>query len=82
VSWSKACIAVNLVWGGLPASLVDPNVPGKTTLAFRKLAAARVGGNNEAMFDLCRAMAPADRRAALTSAGEIQTCVLRDGLLH
>ncbi|MFI5736138.1 hypothetical protein ACIA49_38850 [Kribbella sp. NPDC051587] len=77
----QACVAVNAVWGCLPESLVNEEVPGKTTLQFRRLAAAGCGGNNETMFALARAMTSADRRAALTSAGEILSVVLRDDLM-
>lgn len=63
-----ACISIHEMFGGLPASLTEENVPGLASLEFRQLARAGLDGENEAMWRECAAMTPAQRREAVDSA--------------
>lgn len=65
-----ACMAAHSTLGGLPASMTDPDVPGISTLEFRRLAAAGLDGNSDAMFELCAQMTPTERRAAANTAAD------------
>jgi hypothetical protein len=63
-----ACIGVHQQFGGLPSSLTDDDAGGPTHPAFKRLARAGLDGNNDAMFEACRAMATDDRRGAANTA--------------
>jgi hypothetical protein len=66
-----ACVATYSLFGFLPANMTDPDVPGRSGPAFRKLAAAGADGENAALFELCEQMDPRARREATNDALEI-----------
>lgn len=63
-----ACVGVHGALGGLPASMTDDDVPGQSSLEFRRLARAGLDDANDAMFEECERMSPAERRAAVNTA--------------
>lgn len=61
------CVLTHSLLGGLPESMTDPDVPGQSTPEFRRLAAASLDGANDAMRQVCAAMTPTERRAAVNT---------------
>jgi len=71
-----ACVAIHGVAGGLPRSMLDPEVPGLASPEFRALATAGLDEANDAMFAACAAMTPEARRAAANSAADLLVGVM------
>ncbi|MEV4928065.1 hypothetical protein [Streptomyces roseoverticillatus] len=63
-----ACVGAQSMFGGLPPSMTDDGVPGESSPEFRRLARAGLDGSNDAMFEECERMSPAERRAAANTA--------------
>lgn len=66
-----ACVAVSGELGGLPASLTVPDAPGPASAEFRRLAAAGLDGEREAMFTAAETLTPAERASAVATAADL-----------
>ncbi|WP_029901384.1 hypothetical protein [Nocardia brasiliensis] len=64
-----ARIAMHSALGGLPPALLDPR-PGVAAPEFRRPRAG-LDGEDTAMFALCQAMTPEQRRTAANSAADL-----------
>ncbi|PJN36701.1 hypothetical protein CG747_32815 [Streptomyces sp. CB02959] len=63
-----ACGAIIDLEGDLPASQIDPDVPGKASPEFRRLARAGLGKSTDGMYRECGQMSSPERRAAANTA--------------
>jgi hypothetical protein len=63
-----ACGVIISVEGRMPASQVDPDVPGVASPEFRRLARAALGETTDGMYRECARMTLAERRAAANTA--------------
>lgn len=66
-----ACVMQAAEFGGLPPSLTDSKASGIASQEFRQLARAGLDGNNDALFDACKAMKPTARRKAANTAADL-----------
>lgn len=71
-----ACMAIQDVFGGLPATLLDDAAPGETSSEFRLLARTGVDGKQADMWKACDEMSPERRRAAVNDALDLLAGVL------
>lgn len=63
-----ACVGAQGMFGGLPANMTDPDVPGPASQEFRRLARAGLDDANDTMWQECAGMSSADRRSAANTA--------------
>lgn len=69
-----ACVATQMMFGGLPPNMVDESVPGMPSREFRRLASLGADSDDEAhtaMFDACTAMTTTERRSAANTAVDL-----------